>query len=224
MHILIIEDDAEVAKYIAKNLEQAGHSSQTASNGNDGLNHATNGQYDVLIVDRMLPGLDGLKIVKTLRSTGITTPALFLSALGDINNRVEGLKSGGDDYLVKPFAFAELLARLELLAGRSKPTNAQDMILTAGDVTLDMIARKVTRAGKPIPMQAREFKLLEYLIRNKNQTVTRTMLLENVWEYHFDPQTNIIDVHVSRLRQKLDIEGMPPLIRTVRGAGYTIED
>lgn len=224
MHVLIIEDDAEVASYISQNLTDNGHTSDTASDGKKGLHMATEGQYDVLIVDRMLPGVDGLKIVKTLRSSGNTTPALFLSALGDISNRVEGLKSGGDDYLVKPFAFAELLARLELLSGRSKPSNSADMILTARDLTLDLIARKVTRAGKTIPMQTREFKLLEYLLRHKNQTVTRTMLLENVWEYHFDPQTNIIDVHISRLRQKLDSDAESPLIKTVRGAGYTIED
>lgn len=224
MRILIIEDDPEVSQYIARGLSENSHTPDTASTGTEGLQKALSEKYDALIVDRMLPGIDGLSIIKTLRSNQNFTPALVLSALGGIDDRVEGLKSGGDDYLIKPFAFNELLARLEALARRGQPANHSEIVLTVGDLTMDVLSRKVTRNGKNVPLQAREFKLLEYLLRNKNQVVTRTMLLEHVWEYHFDPQTNVIDVHISRLRQKIDSTSDQSLIKTIRGAGYTIED
>lgn len=223
MHILIIEDDQIVAHYIESGLSQLSHSCQIAKDGEEGLKIALCEKFDVIIVDRMLPSRDGLSIVKALRANDILTPTLILSALGEISDRVEGLKSGADDYLIKPFAFEELLARLEVLARRSQPTTHSDIILSAGDLVVDVLARKVTRAGKSIALQAREFKLLEYLLRHKNQIVTRTMLLEHVWEYHFDPQTNVIDVHISRLRQKIDTPDQESLITTVRGAGYSIQ-
>jgi two-component system, OmpR family, response regulator len=224
MRILVIEDDQEVSTYIARGLREQNHTVDTAATGTDGLHMATTETYDVLIVDRMLPGIDGLSIIKALRSNNNFTPALVLSALGAIDDKVEGLKSGGDDYLVKPFAFVELLARLEVLSRRGQPSNHSEIVLTAADLTMDVLTRKVSRAGKNVPLQAREFKLLEFLLRHKNQVVTRTMLLEHVWEYHFDPQTNVIDVHISRLRQKIDITPDQSLIKTIRGAGYTIED
>lgn len=224
MRILVIEDDPEVNSYIAKGLREHGHTVDTALDGKDGLFLATTEHYDVMLIDRMLPEVDGIKILKTLRSTDNLTPVLILSALGEVDDRVEGLKSGGDDYLIKPFAFVELLARLEVLGRRGAPSNQSDILLQAGDLMMDVLARKVTRQGEIIALQAREFKLLEFLLRHKNQVVTRTMLLEHVWEYHFDPQTNVIDVHISRLRQKIDADPAKSLITTIRGAGYTISD
>lgn len=224
MKMLLIEDDLQVRNYIAKGMQEAGHVVDVAEAGKQGLFLATTEKYDALIVDRMLPELDGLTILKTLRASDNQVPALILSALGEVDDRVRGLRSGGDDYLVKPFAFAELLARVEVLARRSR--HAGEVVqtqLTLGDINVDLLSRKVTRGGKVIDLQSREFTLLEYLLKHKGQVVTRTMLLEAVWEYHFDPQTNVIDVHISRLRKKIgDTEGK--LIRTVRGAGYLVED
>lgn len=225
MKVLIIEDDKNVSAYIAKGLSEAGHIADIADNGKDGLFLAQNEKYDALIVDRMLPGLDGLSVIRELRGSGHHTPILILSALGDVDDRVKGLRSGSDDYLVKPFAFAELLARIELLARRTQNTNntGKDTVLSTGDLELDLLTRKVKRGHKTIELQSREFNLLEYILRHKGQIVTRTMLLEAVWDYHFDPQTNVIDVHISRLRKKIDDNG-GKIIKTVRGAGYIIED
>lgn len=225
MKLLLIEDDKEVSRYIVKGMKEAGHIVDTAENGKDGLFLATTEKYDAMIVDRMLPELDGLTIIKTLRGSGNTTPALILSALGEVDDRVKGLRSGGDDYLVKPFAFTELLARTEVLSRRSLPSeNPLATKIIASDLEMDLLARKVRRQEKDIDLQSREFSLLEYMLKNKGQVVTRTMLLENVWDYHFDPQTNVIDVHISRLRSKIDRDFSKPIIRTVRGAGYIIED
>lgn len=225
MRILVIEDDPDVLAYITKGMKEAGHTVDTADNGKDGLFLATSEEYDVMIVDRMLPELDGLTIIKTIRGAGNMTPALILSALGEVDDRVKGLRSGGDDYLVKPFAFAELLARVDILSKRSGASSDSELTkLTAADLELDLLSRQVTRGGKKVDLQTREFKLLEYILRHKGQIVTRTMLLEHVWDYHFDPQTNVIDVHISRLRGKIDKGFDNPIIRTVRGAGYIIED
>lgn len=225
MRLLVIEDDQEILSYITKGMKEAGHNVDTADNGKDGLFLATTESYDAMIVDRMLPELDGLTIIKTIRGAGNSTPALILSALGEVDDRVKGLRSGGDDYLVKPFAFAELLARIEIL-GRRQGAGAkgEDVKISAGDLELNLLSRKVTRDGESIELQSREFQLLEYMLRNKGQVVTRTMLLEHVWDYHFDPQTNVIDVHISRLRGKVDKGFDTQIIRTVRGAGYIIED
>ena len=221
MRILIIEDDQEASAYLAKGLKEAGHNVDQAGNGNDGLFLATTERYDAMVVDRMLPGVDGLTIVQTIRGAGNSTPVLILSALGKVDDRVKGLKAGGDDYLVKPYAFAELLARIEALGRRTSATQPETR-LKVEDLEMDLLARSVVRSGHEIDLQPREFRLLEYLMRHAGQVVTRTMLLENVWEYHFDPQTNLIDVHISRLRQKVDKDFDPPLIQTVRGAGYTL--
>ena len=224
MRILVIEDDQEVASYISKGMKEAGHTIDTADNGKNGLFLATTEDYDAMIVDRMLPELDGLTIIKTIRGAGNNTPALILSALGEVDDRVKGLRSGGDDYLVKPFAFAELLARIEVLSRRQdNATTTHETVLNAGDLELNLLSRKVARGGQNIDLQSREFQLLEYMLRNKGQVVTRTMLLEHVWDYHFDPQTNVIDVHISRLRSKIDKDFNTKIIRTVRGAGYIIE-
>ncbi len=225
MRLLIIEDDFAISAFISKGMKEAGHTVDAADNGKNGLFLATTENYDAMIVDRMLPEIDGLTIIKTLRGTGNATPALILSALGEIDDRVKGLRSGGDDYLVKPFAFSELLARIEIL-GRRQGASAkgEDVKLSAGDLELNLLSRKVTRAGKSIDLQSREFQLLEYMLKHKGQIVTRTMLLEQVWDYHFDPQTNVIDVHISRLRSKVDKGFETQLIRTMRGAGYIIED
>ena len=225
MRVLVIEDDKEVSTYLLKGLKENGHVVDAAANGRDGLFMATTESYDLLIVDRMLPELDGLTVIKTLRGAGNYTPALILSALGEVDDRVKGLRAGGDDYLVKPFAFAELLARAEILARRNTPSsNAEsDATLTSGEVVVDLLSRKVMRAGKAVDLQPREFRLLAYLMKHKGQVVTRTMLLENVWDYHFDPQTNVIDVHISRLRRKLEQGSEVPFIRTVRGAGYVVD-
>jgi two-component system OmpR family response regulator len=205
-------------------LAQAGCNVDHAANGRDGLFLATTENYDALVVDRMLPGIDGLTVIRTLRASANTTPVLILSALGEVDDRVKGLKAGGDDYLVKPFAFSELLARLEALARRAKTgSDAPATMLRAGDLEMDLLRREVRRAGKPIDLQPREFQLLEFLLRHVGQVVTRTMLLEGVWDYHFDPQTNVIDVHISRLRSKIDKGFERPLLHTVRGAGYRLD-
>ena len=221
MRVLVIEDDADTAAYIRKGLKEEGHVVDHAQDGKEGLFMALGQSYDVTIVDRMLPGLDGLSIIQTLRTSGNTTPVLILSALGEVDDRVQGLRAGGDDYLVKPFAFSELLARLEALVRRAD-TEAAETSLRVDDLQLDLLTRVVKRAGQVIELQPREFRLLEYLMRHAGQVVTRTMLLENVWDYHFDPQTNVIDVHVSRLRRKIDKEFGQPLLHTIRGAGYTL--
>jgi two-component system, OmpR family, response regulator len=221
MKLLVIEDDREAAAYIAKGLSESGYVVDSAYDGRDGLFMATGGNYDALIVDRMLPGMDGLALIGALRAAEIRTPVLILSALGAVDDRVKGLRAGGDDYLVKPFAFAELLARLEALLRRGSGTAATTK-LRVGELEMDLLARNVHRAGQEIELLPREFRLLEFLMRHAGQVVTRTMLLENVWDYHFDPQTNVIDVHVSRLRQKIDKGFTKPLLQTVRGAGYRL--
>ena len=223
MRVLIIEDDKDVASFIQKGLAQAGWNVDHADDGKDGLFLATTEKYDALIVDRMLPGVDGLTVIRTLRASNNGTPALILSALGEVDDRVKGLRAGGDDYLTKPYAFTELLARIEALARRKSPEEGSTRF-QVGDLVLDRLSHKVTRAGEPIILQPREFRLLEYLMKHAGQVVTRTMLLENVWDYHFDPQTNVIDVHISRLRSKIDKNFGNPLLHTVRGAGYTIRD
>ena len=223
MRVLLIEDDAETAAYLLKALRESGHMAEHAADGEAGLAAARSATFEVLVVDRMLPRLDGLAITETLRAEGNRTPVLILSALGAVDDRVKGLRAGGDDYLTKPFAFSELLARIEALARRQAPEAAQTRYVV-GDLVLDRLSHKVMRAGEPIVLQPREYRLLEYLMRHAGQVVTRTMLLENVWDYHFDPQTNVIDVHVSRLRAKLDKGFERPLLETVRGAGYVIRD
>jgi two-component system OmpR family response regulator len=223
MRILLIEDDREAAAYLSKALREAGHVADHAADGETGAAMAADGGYDVLVVDRMLPKRDGLSIVEELRGRGDQTPALFLSALGQVDDRVAGLRAGGDDYLPKPYAFSELLARVEALGRRQKPGTAET-IYRVGDLELDRLGHTVMRSHQVIPLQPREFRLLEYLMKNAGQVVTRTMLLENVWDYHFDPQTNVIDVHVSRLRAKIDKGFGEPLLHTVRGAGYMIRD
>ena len=223
MRILIIEDDREAASYLAKALTEAGHVADQASDGDEGYALASSGNYDVLVVDRMLPKRDGLSVVASLRAEGDNTPILILSALGQVDDRVTGLRAGGDDYLPKPYAFSELLARVEVLARRKAPQEG-DTVYKVADLELNRLARTVERAGTTITLQPREFRLLEYLMKNAGTVVTRTMLLENVWDYHFDPQTNVIDVHVSRLRTKIDKDFKTPLLHTVRGAGYVIRD
>jgi two-component system OmpR family response regulator len=222
MRILVIEDDREAAAYLTKALREAGHVPDHASDGDTGAAMAADGTYDVLVVDRMLPKRDGLSLIEELRAKGDHTPALILSALGQVDDRVAGLRAGGDDYLAKPYAFSELLARVEALARRRKPEVAET-VYRVGDLELDRLGHTVSRSGQAIPLQPREFRLLEYLMKHAGQVVTRTMLLENVWDYHFDPQTNVIDVHISRLRAKID-RGFPePRLHTVRGAGYMIK-
>jgi two-component system, OmpR family, response regulator len=221
MRILVIEDDREAATWLLKGLTESGHVADHAADGEQGLALAREKVHDVLIVDRMLPKMDGLTIIKTLRTEGVTAPVLILSALGDVDERVKGLRAGGDDYLAKPYAFSELLARIEGLS-RRRHQGPQQTKLKAADLEMDLLARTVTRSGRPILLQPREFKLLEYLMRNAGHVVTRTMLLENVWDYHFDPQTNVIDVHVSRLRAKIDKGFDEPILQTVRGAGYML--
>jgi two-component system, OmpR family, response regulator len=223
MRVLIVEDDAKAAGYLANALKESGHGSELAADGQTGFALARTAEYDVLIVDRMRPGRDGLSLIEGLRQEGVRTPVLILSALGAVDDRVKGLRAGGDDYLTKPYAFSELLARVEALARRSAPEKANTS-LAVGDLVLDRLAHQVTRAGEAISLQPREYRLLEYLIMNAGQVVTRTMLLEHVWDYHFDPQTNVIDVHISRLRAKIDKNFERPLLHTVRGAGYMIRD
>jgi two-component system OmpR family response regulator len=222
MRILVVEDDKDVAGFVVRGLKEAGHVVEHAENGRDGLFMAVSEPFDAVVLDRMLPGgIDGLKILETLRSQKNLTPVLILSALADVNERVKGLKAGGDDYLTKPFAFAELLARVEALSRRGK-SEGPTTKLVVEDLEMDLLSRQVKRAGQKIDLQPREFRLLEYLMRHAGQVVTRTMLLEGVWDYHFDPQTNVIDVHVSRLRQKIDKPFPVPLIQTIRNAGYTL--
>ena len=221
MRVLVIEDDREAAAYMVKGLAEHGHTADHADDAETGVNMAESG-YDVIVLDRMLPGMDGLAAAETLRKSGDATPILFLSALGQVDDRVKGLRAGGDDYLVKPYAFAELLARVEALS-RRRGDEPQTSV-SVGDLEIDLLTRRVERSGQRIDLQPREFKLLEYLARNADQVVTRTMLLENVWEYNFDPQTNVIDVHVSRLRGKIDKGFDKPLLHTVRGAGYRLSE
>ena len=223
MNILLIEDDTPTASFIQKGLNESGYIVDHAADGEDGLHLALTGQYDALIVDRMLPRRDGLSVIQTLRLGGMSTPALILSALGEVDHRVEGLRAGGDDYLVKPYAFSELLARLQALLRRAQPTQEQT-VLRLRDLEMDLMKRQVKRGGMVISLQPREFTLLEYLLRHTGQVVTRTMLLEKVWDYHFDPQTNVIDVHISRLRGKIDRDFDVPLLHTIRGAGYLLHD
>ncbi len=222
MRILVVEDDKDVAGFVVRGLREAGHTVEHAANGRDGLFLAASESFDAVVLDRLLPGgIDGLRILETIRAQNNTVPVLILSALADVDERVAGLKAGGDDYLTKPFAFAELLARVEALARRGKGDQPVTRLVVE-DLELDLLSRQVRRAGQKIDMQPREFRLLEYLMRHAGQVVTRTMLLESVWDYHFDPQTNVIDVHVSRLRQKIDKPFPTALIQTVRNAGYML--
>jgi len=222
--LLLVEDNERVARFVKKGLTEAGHTVDHADNGRDGMYHAVSEPYDAIVMDRMLPGgIDGLGLIEALRQQGNRVPILILSALDGVDDRIRGLRAGGDDYLTKPFAFGELLARLDALLRRSQ-SQAVETVMCLGDLSVDMLAHRVTRAGRPVALQPREFKLLTYLLRHANQVVTRTMLLENVWDYHFDPQTNVIDVHISKLRQKIDAGFATPLLRTVRNAGYMLTD
>ncbi len=224
MHVLLIEDDEAAAAYLAKGLTETGHVVNRAADGEDGLHLALTGQYDVLIVDRMLPIRDGLAVVRMLRADGRDTPVLVLSALGEVDDRVQGLRAGGDDYLVKPYAFTELLARLDALVRRHRPAAEAPQSLQVADLELDLLSHRVSRAGKPVRLQPRELRLLEYLMRHAGQVVTRTMLLEGVWDLHFDPQTNVIDTQISRLRAKIDRDFDRPLLHTLRGVGYKLDE
>ncbi len=219
--ILVIEDDRETADHLVDALTRSGYQVDFAADGNDGLRGASSLEYAVIVVDRMLPGIDGLTIIRKLRENNIMTPALIVSALGEVDDRVRGLRAGGDDYLVKPFAFAELLARVEALARRSD-TVAKDTVLRVGDLELDLVARTARRSGREIELLPREFQVLEYLVRNQGQVVPRAMLLQHVWDLHFDPTTNIIDVYLGRVRRKVDGQQAYPLIHTVRGVGYCV--
>jgi two-component system OmpR family response regulator len=221
LKVLLIEDDDDTAAYVANGLAEQGHTVDRAQNGRDGMFLAGDGGYEVLIVDRMLPGMDGLDLVKVLRSANVLTPVLFLSALGGLDDRVTGLDAGGDDYLIKPFAFSELVARLNALARRA-PLRATDTMLRVSDLELDLLKRRVRRRGQVIDLQPREFRLLEYLMQHAGQVVTRTMLLEQVWDFHFEPKTSVVETHISRLRAKIDKPFGTDLIQTVRGAGYRI--
>jgi two-component system, OmpR family, response regulator len=222
MKLLLVEDNERVTRFVIKGLQEAGHTVDNADNGREGMFLAASEPYDVIIMDRMLPGqVDGLSIIQTLRESGNHTPILILSALSDVDERINGLRAGGDDYLTKPFAFGELLARLDALTRRGRQ-DATQTSLEVGDLKMDLLSRKVTRDNRTVQLQPREFKLLEYLMRHAGQVVTRTMLLENVWDYHFDPQTNVVDVHISKLRQKIDADSAHSLLKTVRNAGYMI--
>ena len=223
MRVLVVEDNRDTAQFVQRGLREASHTAELADNGEDGLEMARAGGFDVLVIDRMLPKLDGLSLIQALRAAGDQTPVLILSAMSHVDDRIKGLRAGGDDYLTKPFALAELIARIEVLARRRHP-DEQTTRYVVGDLVLDRLTHKVTRGAEAIVLQPREFRLLEYLMRNAGQVVTRTMLLENVWDYHFDPQTNVIDVHISRLRSKIDKGFARPLLHTVRGAGYMIRD
>ncbi len=223
MKVLLIEDDADTAAFILRGLRELGDVADHAANGRDGLFLASEGAYDALVVDRLLPGVDGLSVVRLLRETGVQTPALFLTALGGLDDRVAGLDAGADDYLVKPFAFAELAARLRALA-RRQPISETSALLAVADLTLDRLTRRVERGGVPVDLQPREYSLLEYLMQHAGQVVTRTMLLEHVWEFHFDPKTSVVETHMSRLRAKVDKPFAAELIRTVRGAGYVLAE
>jgi len=223
VRVLLIEDDPQIAAYIGKAFHELGAVVDHRSDGRDGLLLASTENYDVVILDRMLPGLDGLGVLRTLRANGNATPVLILSALGDVDDRVKGLQAGSDDYLAKPFAFSELHARVQALLRRGRP-EAPATRLRVGDLELDALSRRVARAGREVVLQPREYRLLEFLMRHAGQVVTRTMLLEGVWDYHFDPQTNVIDVHISRLRAKIDRDFDAPLLHTVRGAGYVLRE
>ena len=223
MRVLVIEDEKETAAFLKKSLKESGHSCELAHDGETGLSIAQNDSFDVMIVDRTLPERTGLSVIETVRKEGDRTPVLILSALGDVDDRVKGLRAGGDDYLTKPYAYSELLARVEALARRAVPEESETRY-QVGELELDRLSHKVTRAGEDILLQPREYRLLEYLMKNAGQVVTRTMLLEHVWDYHFDPQTNVIDVHISRLRAKIDKNFDTPILHTVRGAGYMIRD
>lgn len=224
MRILVIEDDIDTAAYLAKGLKEFGHNVEVAHDGKDGFFMALDQSYEALVVDRMLPGMDGLSIIRAIRTAGNQTPSLILSALGEVDARVEGLRAGGDDYLVKPFAFSELFARLEAIVRRNATANAQITNLKVGDLEMDLLSHQVKRLDQAIELQPREFRLLEFFMRNSGQVVTRTMLLENVWDYNFDPQTNVIDVHISRLRSKIDKQFEYPMLHTIRGAGYVLRE
>lgn len=224
MRYLVIEDDRDMSDYICKGLLEGGHNVDRARDGKDALFFATTETYDAIVLDRMLPQLDGMALLQTLRAGGNKTPVLILSALGSVQDRVKGLNAGGDDYLVKPFSFDELVARLDAIVRRSRDHASRLNHLQAKDLVMDLLSRKVTRGGKELELLAREYQLLEFLLRHKGQVVTRTMLLENVWDYHFDPMTNVIDVHISRLRKKVDAGSTRPLINTVKGAGYIIHN
>ena len=223
MRLLVVEDDRDAADYLVKAFREVGHVADAAIDGEEGFGMALDGQYDVLIVDRMLPKLDGLTVIGNLRDKGVETPVLILSALGQVDDRIKGLRAGGDDYLPKPYSFAELLARVEVLS-RRRGGRGEETVLRVGDLSLDRMSREVRRGEEEVSLQPREFRLLEYLMKHAGQVVTRTMLLENVWDYHFDPQTNVIDVHISRLRSKIDKGFSQPLLHTIRGAGYMIRD
>jgi two-component system OmpR family response regulator len=223
MRVLLIEDDPDTADYVTKGLEEEGHTIDHTSDGRDGVSQAMSDEYDILIVDRMLPGLDGLAIVKGLRTAGRKVPIIFLTALGGVDDRVDGLDAGGDDYLTKPFAFSELLARVNALARRPH-LKGEETRLKVGDLALDLISRTVVRAGTEIELQPREFRLLEVLMRNKGRVVTRTMLLERVWNFHFDPKTSVVETHISRLRSKIDRPFPTELIHTIRGSGYSLHE
>ena len=222
MRILIVEDDLEAADAMERGLTEAGNVCSRAADGEEGLTAARDGEFDVMIVDRMMPRMNGVQLIETIRREGDQTPVLFLSALGEVGDRVAGLQAGGDDYLVKPYAFAELIARVEALS-RRRETGSVQTLLKVGELEMDLIGRAVHRQGKEIDLQPREFQLLEFMMRHAGQSVTRTMLLEKVWEYHFDPQTNVIDVHISRLRSKIDKGFDRPMLQTVRGAGYRLD-
>ena len=223
MRILVIEDDRATADYVAKGLSEEGHVADVARDGRDGLFLALNEPFDVIVTDRMMPGADGLAIVRALRASGVRTPVLMLTALGEVERRVEGLEAGADDYLAKPFAFAELRARIRALARRPAAAGAEQSGLAVGDLRMDLIRRVVTRGTRPVELLPTEFRLLEYMMRHPGEVLTRTMLLEKVWDLSFDPTTNVVDVHVSRLRRKIEAEGEAPMIRTVRGAGYALD-
>jgi len=223
VHILVIEDDIEAASYVIKGLTESGHLVHHCADGKTGLGQALTTNFDMMIIDRMLPELDGLSIVSAIRAANVTTPVLILSALAEVDDKVEGLTAGGDDYLTKPYAFSELLARIEALSRRRQPEQASNKLKLA-DLEIDLLKHKVTRAGRVIALQPREFRLLEYLMRHQGQVVSRTMLLEQVWDYNFDPQTNVIDVHISRLRNKIDKGFSQPLLQTIRGAGYSLRE
>jgi two-component system OmpR family response regulator len=223
MRLLIVEDDRDASDYIARAFREVGHVADQAADGEEGLNLALEREYDVLVVDRMLPKRDGLSLIGELRSKNIDTPILILSALGQVDDRVKGLRAGGDDYLTKPYSFSELLARVEVLS-RRRGGRGEETVYRVGDLELDRLSHRVVRGGQEIDLQPREFRLLEYLMKHAGQVVTRTMLLENVWDYHFDPQTNVIDVHISRLRSKIDKGFSQPLLHTIRGAGYMVRD
>lgn len=225
MKILLVEDNERVTQFVCKGLRETGHTVDTAGSGRDGLFMASGEHYDVMIFDRMLPdGLDGLSIIEILRKNGNKTPIMILSALAEVDDKIKGLRAGGDDYLTKPFAFGELEARLDALARRVEGTADRQTVLAVADLRMDLLAHKVWRSDRSVQLQPREFKLLEYLMRHAGQVVTRTMLLENVWDYHFDPQTNVIDVHISKLRQKIDADADRPLLQTIRGVGYRLGD